>query len=67
LLHVPFVEDSTTPCCGGDGETVGKAVFTGAGGTTVLLAADVAAVLPPAFVAVTITLSVCPTSPATGV
>jgi hypothetical protein len=42
-------------------------VFTGAGGTTVLLAADVADPDPPAFVAVTTTLKVCPTSPATGV
>ncbi len=38
-------------------------MFTGASGNTTADAADVAGVEPPAFVAVTTTRIVCPTSP----
>ena len=41
----------------------GRALFTGAGaGVTVAVAAEVALVEPPVFVAVTTTRRVCPTS-----
>jgi hypothetical protein len=45
----------------------GNPVFTGAGGTTALLAAEVALEEPPEFDAVTATRSVWPTSASTGV
>jgi hypothetical protein len=62
-----LVVDSTTPCCGVDGDTTGNTVFTGAAGNTTPLAAEVADPDPPALLAVTFTRSVCPTSEATGV
>ena len=64
-VQVPFAAVSVCPCCA-DPETVGNAVFPGgAGGApTTAVCAEVADEDPTAFVPVTVTRTVEPTSAA---
>ena len=63
-VHVPFDAVSVWPSRAVP-EIVGGAVFTGGLPATTPVCAEVALALPPAFVPVTTTRSVPPTSPAT--
>src|SRR5437588_255672 len=66
LLHDPLCAVSTWPCCAVP-VIVGAAVFSGGGGTTAGVAADVAGLLgPEALLAVSSTRMAWPTSPGTG-
>ena len=67
LVHSPLCSVSSLPCCGVP-VIVGSFVFTGTADLITAVGSEIAGVPGPlSLLAVSSTLIVCPTSPATGV